>query len=73
VAGVLVDRSRRRPVLVTTDLVRGGLLVAVPLLAFTQHLTMVVLAAFMVIFGPSRWSTTLRRSRFCRAWSPPRT
>jgi Bacterial protein of unknown function (DUF894). len=52
VAGVLVDRSRRRPMLVTTDLVRGGLLVAVPLLAFTQHLTMVVLAAFMVIFGP---------------------
>lgn len=32
-AGVLVDRSRRRPLLVTTDLGRGALLVAIPLLA----------------------------------------
>jgi len=51
VAGVLVDRSRRRPLLVTTDLVRGALLVAVPLLALTHHLTIGVLTAFMVVFG----------------------
>src|SRR5262245_19173888 len=30
VAGVLVDRARRRPVLVVTDLGRGVLLVAIP-------------------------------------------
>jgi MFS family permease len=51
VIGVLVDRSRRRPLLVTTDLVRAGLLVGVPVLAVTGHLTIVVLMAFMVVFG----------------------
>jgi MFS family permease len=51
VAGVLVDRSRRRPLLVTTDLVRGVLLFAVPLLALTHHLSLLVLMAFMVVFG----------------------
>jgi MFS family permease len=51
VAGVLVDRSRRRPLLVTTDLGRGLLLIAIPLLAFTHHLTLVVLMTFMVVFG----------------------
>lgn len=51
VVGVLADRSRRLPLLVTTDLVRAGLLVAVPVLAVTGHLTIVVLMAFMVVFG----------------------
>jgi MFS family permease len=51
VIGVLVDRSRRRPLLVATDLIRAGLLVAVPALAVTGHLTIVVLMAFMVVFG----------------------
>ena len=51
VIGVLVDRSRRRPLLVTTDLLRAGLLVAVPVLAMTGHLTIVVLMAFMTVFG----------------------
>jgi MFS family permease len=51
VIGVLVDRSSRRPLLVTTDLVRAGLLVGVPVLAVTGHLTIVVLMAFMVVFG----------------------
>src|SRR5581483_9294565 len=37
VAGVLVDRSRRRPILVVTDLGRGLLLVAIPVLAITHH------------------------------------
>lgn len=50
-AGVLVDRSRRRPLLVTTDLGRGVLLIAVPLLAVTHHLTIVVLMVFMAVFG----------------------
>jgi MFS family permease len=51
VVGVLVDRSRRRPLLVTTDFVRAALLVAVPVLAVTGHLTILVLMAFMVVFG----------------------
>lgn len=51
VAGVLVDRSRRRPLLVTTDLVRGLLLVVVPVLALIHHLSLVVLMVFMAAFG----------------------
>ena len=42
VAGVLVERSRRRPLLVITDLVRGLLLVVVPVLALIHHLSLVV-------------------------------
>lgn len=51
VIGVLVERARRRPLLVITDLVRAGSLIAVPVLAVTGHLTIVVLMAFMVVFG----------------------
>jgi MFS family permease len=51
VAGVLVDRCRRRPLLITTDLGRGLLLIAVPALALTHHLTLIVLMMFMVVFG----------------------
>jgi MFS family permease len=51
VIGVLVDRSRRRPLLVTTDFVRAGLLLAIPALALTHQLTITVLTAFMVVFG----------------------
>lgn len=51
VAGVLVDRSRRRPLLVTTDLGRGLLLIAVPVLALTHRLSIAVLMVFMAVFG----------------------
>lgn len=52
VVGAMVDRLRlRRPLLVATDLIRAGLLVAVPLLALMHQLTIVVLMAFMVVFG----------------------
>lgn len=51
VAGVLVDRSRRRPLLISTDLGRGVLLVAVPVLALTHRLSLVVLLTFMAVFG----------------------
>ncbi|OYV60934.1 MAG: MFS transporter [Actinobacteria bacterium 21-73-9] len=51
VAGVLVDRSRRRPLLAVTDLVRGLLLVVVPVLAVAHHLSLVVLMLFMAVFG----------------------
>ncbi len=51
VAGVMVERSRRLPLLVTTDLVRCVLLFALPLLALTHRLTLVVLMVFMAVFG----------------------
>lgn len=51
VAGVLTDRSRRRPVLVGTDLGRAVLLVAVPLLAFADRLGLAALLALMAVFG----------------------
>jgi len=51
VAGVLVDRARRRPVLVVTDLGRGVLLVAIPMLALTHRLSLPVLMGFMIAFG----------------------
>jgi MFS family permease len=51
VAGVLVDRARRRPVLVATDLIRAGLLVAIPLLALLGSLSLPVLVVFMAAFG----------------------
>ncbi|HUX05043.1 MAG TPA: MFS transporter [Acidimicrobiales bacterium] len=51
VAGVLVDRSRRRPLLVITDLVRGLLFVVVPVLALIHHLSLVILMLFMAAFG----------------------
>ncbi|MBF4763540.1 MFS transporter [Nocardioides islandensis] len=51
VVGVLVDRVRRRPILVATDLGRGLLLVAIPLLAMADQLTLALLVVFMVAFG----------------------
>lgn len=50
-AGAIVDRVRRRPLLVWSDIERGILLGAVPLLALTDHLSMPLLAALMAAFG----------------------
>ncbi len=49
--GVLVDRVRRRPLLVATDLARGVLLLAIPVLAVTHQLRLGVLIAVLVVFG----------------------
>ena len=51
IAGVLVDRYAHRPLLVTTDLGRGLLLIAVPMLALSHHLSLAVLMTLMVLFG----------------------
>ena len=51
VAGVLVEHSRRRPLLVITDLLRGLLLVVVPVLALIHQLSLIVLMLFMAAFG----------------------
>lgn len=50
VAGVLIDRVRRLPVLITTDLGRGLLLLAVPLLVFLDRLSLVWLTILMAAF-----------------------
>ncbi|GAB2504302.1 MFS transporter [Promicromonospora xylanilytica] len=51
VLGAVVDRWQRRPLLITTDLVRGLLLGSVPLLWWAGVLDVPVLAAFMVVLG----------------------
>ncbi|MFD6446701.1 MFS transporter [Promicromonospora sp. NPDC060204] len=51
VLGAVVDRWRRRPLLITTDLVRGVLLGSVPLLWWAGVLNIPVLAVFMVVLG----------------------
>lgn len=51
IAGVLIDRSPRRPVLVATDLLRGLLLIGIPVLALTDRLSLGVLMGFVALFG----------------------
>ncbi len=51
VIGALVERRRRRPVLVVTDLVRGVLLVSVPVLWWADALSLWTLGAVLVAFG----------------------
>jgi MFS family permease len=50
-AGVLIERSRRRPLLIGADLGRALVLVAVPLLALAGRLSLPVLMALMAVFG----------------------
>ena len=50
-AGVLVDRVRRRPLLVATDLLSAATLAAIPVLYATGALTVVRLAVLMALFG----------------------
>jgi MFS family permease len=71
-AGVFVDRARRRPVLVTTDLVRGVLLVAIPTLAIAQHLSLAALVAFMIVFGSASLASDAASQSFLPRLVPPR-
>src|SRR4051812_8857534 len=50
VAGAMIDRLRRRPVMIAADLVRAALLVVVPALALTHQLSIWALAGFMAVF-----------------------
>jgi MFS family permease len=50
-AGALVDRWRRKPVLVSTALGRSVLLLTIPLLAATGMLSLPVLAVVLLAFG----------------------
>jgi MFS family permease len=51
VIGVLVDRTRRRPLMIGADLIRGALLLAIPALALSHRLSILALAGFMTVFG----------------------
>ncbi len=51
VAGAVVDRLHRRPVMIGADLVRSVLLLMVPALALTDSLSIWALAGFMGVFG----------------------
>src|SRR5262249_7708027 len=53
-AGAFVDRFRRRPVLIAADLMRGILLLSIPVAAFLHHLHIVhlfITAFFVGILG----------------------
>jgi MFS family permease len=50
-AGVLVDRCRRKPVLVAADLARFALVGLIPMLAALDRLTMPVLIVLMALVG----------------------
>ena len=70
--GVFVDRARRRPILVTTDFVRCVLLVAIPALAVAHHLSLVVLVAFMIVFGSASLANDAASQSFLPRLVPPR-
>jgi MFS family permease len=70
-AGVFVDRVRRRPVLISTDFVRAGLLVAVPALAVTHRLSLGVLMTFMAIFGVASLANDAASQSFLPRLVPP--
>ncbi|MCX5366505.1 MFS transporter [Streptomyces sp. NBC_00124] len=51
IAGVVVDRCRRKPMMVTTDLARAVLLGAIPVLYALDQLTIPTLCLFVFAFG----------------------
>ncbi|MCU1527084.1 MAG: major facilitator superfamily 1 [Frondihabitans sp.] len=51
VIGALVERRRRKPLLIGADIGRGILLGLIPLLAFLGHLSVPILMAFVAVFG----------------------
>ena len=51
VAGAMIDRAPRRPVMIAADLVRAGLLIAVPAMALSHRLSIWALTGFMLMFG----------------------
>lgn len=51
VAGVVVDRCRRKPMMVATDLARAVLLGAIPLLYALDQLSIPALCLFVFVFG----------------------
>jgi hypothetical protein len=67
-AGVLVDRVRRKPLLVWSNAAQAVALLAIPVLWLADALTLVVVAAVLFVVVPSRFSRSLRGSRFFPGW-----
>jgi len=51
VVGALVDRRRRKPVMIGTDLARAAVLAVIPVLYLLDRLTVPILIVFVVFFG----------------------
>jgi len=51
VAGALVDRRRRRPVMIGTDLARAAVLAVIPVLYVLDRLTVPIVIVFVAFFG----------------------
>lgn len=51
VVGALVDRRRRRPVMITTDLAQAVLLMAIPVLWWLHLLSLLALLGIVVVYG----------------------
>jgi len=51
VLGALIDRVRRRPVMIASDLVRAGLLCLIPLLWWSGHLSLPILLLLVAVLG----------------------
>lgn len=51
VLGALIDRVRRRPVMIASDLARAGLLCLIPLLWWSGHLSLPILLLLVAVLG----------------------
>jgi hypothetical protein len=73
IAGALVERVRRKPVLVTTDLGRAALLAAIPILWSLGWLNIVALMSFVALFGVLTLLNDAATQSFLPRLVPPST
>src|SRR5258708_15361429 len=65
IAGVFVDRMRRRPIMIVADLARAAILFSIPIAAYFQRLAMtqlyvvIALAGFFTVFFDVAYQTYL--------------
>ena len=72
VVGTVIDRVRRRPLLIVADFVRAGLLVVIPVLALMHVLSVGALVAFMIVFGAMSLIADAASQSFLPRLVPPR-
>ena len=71
IVGALVDRWRRKPVLVATDLARAAFLIAIPGLWLAGWLSLPVLMAFVALFGLMTLLNDAASQSFLPRLTPP--
>ena len=69
--GALVDRRRRRPLLVATDLAQTVILASIPLLWLVEALTFPVLVALVVLYGTASVINSAAAMSFLPRLVPP--